>query len=86
MAQTMTDATARYWARRAGWRACKARGQQHINNRGGYMIVDDHNCVVNGQNFDLSADDVVELARGKVYSQIQVADQVITIKRKASNE
>ena len=81
-----TDAMARYWARKAGWRCTKARGQQHINNRGGYMIVDDNNCVVNGQNFDLSTDGVVELARGKVYSQIQIADQVITIKRKASNE
>jgi hypothetical protein len=80
MEEQMTDATARYWARRAGWRCAKARGRQHINNKGGYMIVDGWtNNVVYGVNFDLSSTDVVELARGEVYSQIQIADQVITV-------
>jgi hypothetical protein len=82
----MTDAQARYWARRAGWRCLKARGKQHINNMGGYMIVNENNCVVAGERFHLTADCVVALSRAEVYSLTRIADQVITIKGKASNE
>jgi hypothetical protein len=41
MPKRFTDAQARRWARKADYRAVKARGKQHINNRGGYQLVDD---------------------------------------------
>jgi hypothetical protein len=63
MPKQYTDAQARRWARKADYRCCKARGKQHINNRGGYQLVDYCNNVVAGVDFDLSTNDVVEFCR-----------------------
>jgi hypothetical protein len=63
MPKRFTDAQARRWARKADYRAVKARGKQHINNRGGYQLVDDCNNVVAGVDFDLNATEVVEFCK-----------------------
>ena len=57
---TYTDAQARYWAKKADYRCCKARGKEHLNNKGGYQLVDTCNNVVAGVDFGLTATDVVE--------------------------
>jgi len=54
------DARARRAAKRRGLWARKSRQQRHINNYGGFQLIDERNCVVAGANFDLSAEDVVE--------------------------
>lgn len=56
-----TDSRLRSLARRKGYRLCRARGQLHSNNLGGYQIVDPfYNLVVDGANYDLAADYVEE--------------------------
>jgi hypothetical protein len=41
-------------ARRRGYRLEKARGQQHLNNRGGYQIINTwRNEVVAGDSYDI---------------------------------
>jgi hypothetical protein len=57
------DARARRAARKCGLRVCKSRQQRHMNNYGGYQLIDGRNCVVAGVNFELNADDVVELCK-----------------------
>jgi hypothetical protein len=56
-----SDAQARYWARKEAYRVAKARGRQHVNNHGGYQLLDDRNTVVAGVDFDLSATEVVDM-------------------------
>ncbi len=46
-----TDSKVRRAAKSVGLRAHKARGQEHLNNLGGYQLVDDRNVVVGGSNF-----------------------------------
>jgi hypothetical protein len=58
----ITDCAARYWARKAGLRCCKPRGKVHINNHGGYRLLDQNNNVVAGLHFDLSAEEVKQFA------------------------
>jgi hypothetical protein len=74
MPKQCTDAQARRWARKADYRAVKARGKQHINNRGGYQLVDDCNNVVAGVNFDLSATEVVEFCKRELYGESKTDD------------
>jgi hypothetical protein len=52
-------------ARRFGYRICKGRGAQHLNNYGKYMVVENyHNTVVLGADFDASEEAVSDfLAR-----------------------
>lgn len=50
---------ARRAAKRVGWRVVKARGRQHLSNRGGLMLVDEKG-VVDGANYDLSPHDVLD--------------------------
>jgi hypothetical protein len=69
-----TDAQARRWARKADYRAIKARGTQHINNRCGYQLVDDCNNVIAGLSFDLSAKDVVEFCKRELYGESTTDD------------
>jgi hypothetical protein len=52
------DSKVRRAARSVGLRVCKARGQLHYNNQGGYMLLLNGNCV-HGSNYDLTADDVL---------------------------
>lgn len=60
------DGRVRRAALRAGFRASKARGQLHSNNRGGYMLVDSWtNAVVHGVNYELSPADVMEICSEK---------------------
>lgn len=43
----------RRWATRLGFRLYKSRARMiHVNNRGLYQLVDDHNVVVEGVDFD----------------------------------
>ena len=61
------DGRVRRAALRAGFRASKARGQLHYNNRGGYMLVDSWtNTVAYGDRYDLSAAEVMEICRAQV--------------------
>jgi len=71
----ITDAMVRYWASKADYRAVKARGQQHINNRGGYQLVDDCNTVVAGLDFDLAPKDVVEFCKRELYGESMKDDR-----------
>jgi hypothetical protein len=44
-----------------GFRVLKSRERtQHDNNRGAYMLVDDHNVVVTGSRFDASLDEILD--------------------------
>jgi hypothetical protein len=52
------DSKVRRVAKSVGLRVCKARGQEHANNLGGYQLVND-NTVVAGSDYDLSPDDVL---------------------------
>jgi hypothetical protein len=63
MSKQCTAAQARYWAKKAGYRCVKSRGQRNINNKGGFQLVDASNNVVAGVNFDLTSNDVVEFCR-----------------------
>jgi hypothetical protein len=74
MPKQFTDAQARRWARKADYRAVKARGKQHINNQGGYQLVDDCNNVVAGVNFDLTATEVVEFCKRQLYEESMTDD------------
>lgn len=58
-----TEAQARYWGRKAGWRIAKARGRLHINNLGGFQVIDGTNTVIAGVDFDWTAAQVVEFAK-----------------------
>jgi hypothetical protein len=65
-----SDSQARRIAGRAGLRCIKARGKQHINQCGGYQLVSTvTNIVIAGPNFDLSADEVVEIARSEMQKE-----------------
>jgi hypothetical protein len=74
MPKQCTDAQARRWARKADYRCFKARGKQHINNRGGYQLVDDCNNVVAGVDFDLNATEVVEFCKRELYGESMTDD------------
>ena len=53
---------ARSAAHRVRWRVKKSSEQtQHINNRGGLMLVDGHDLVVHGHRYDLTAEEVIRL-------------------------
>jgi hypothetical protein len=55
-----TDANSRYWAGKTGLRCRKAWGQYHLNNQGDYQLIDSHNNVAGGRDFEFSAAQVVE--------------------------
>jgi len=50
---------ARRAADKAGLILRRARGQTHCNNEGGFMLVDEHNRIVAGQKYELTAEDVI---------------------------
>jgi hypothetical protein len=54
------DARARRAARRRGWSAKKSRRSFSVDNYGGFMLVDERNCILDGERFDLSAKDVID--------------------------
>jgi hypothetical protein len=55
----LNESTIRSAAARQGYRITKSRTAEHLNNLGGYMIVDrDRNWVVAGERYDLTLDDV----------------------------
>jgi hypothetical protein len=65
-----SDSQARRIARKAGLSCIKARGKQHTNHCGGYRLVANiTNIVVAGLTFDLSADEVVEIARNEMQKE-----------------
>jgi hypothetical protein len=52
---------ARRAANRRGWRVEKSRQRtQHLNNRGGLMLLDENNNVIEGVNYDLAPEQVIE--------------------------
>ena len=55
------DRRVRRAARKAGLRICKARVGQHLNNLGGYQLLDDRNIVFAGVNFTLTPKMVMEI-------------------------
>jgi len=65
MSAKSLEARARRAARRAGLMAKKWRGRLGtIDNYGGFMLIAPHsNCVVEGERFQLSPDDVIEICR-----------------------
>ena len=52
------DQRVRRMARRHGHRVHKARQQEHGNNFGEFMLVDERNIVVLGVNFDANLDEI----------------------------
>jgi hypothetical protein len=52
-------ARARRAAHQCGLWVRKSRQHRHMNNFGGYQLIDDRNNVVAGANFELNADDVL---------------------------
>lgn len=59
------EARLRRQCRKQGYRLIKSRIRNpHINNHGGYMIVDAwHNSVVKGADYELNLDDVAEFIK-----------------------
>jgi len=57
------DSKLRYKAKQNGLLLRKSRVSLSIDNKGGYMIVDFNNCVVAGEKFDLTLDDVAEFIK-----------------------
>ena len=55
---TPSESTIRRTAHRMGYRVEKSRQQQHLNNRGEYMLIDDRNCVVAGSNYDMPLSEI----------------------------
>jgi hypothetical protein len=55
------EARARRLAKRVGLRAAKSRDRsQHLNNKGGFMLVDPlYNTVINGADYDMTAEQVI---------------------------
>lgn len=51
------DSTLRSMANRKGYSLKKSRSNS-LDNRGGYMIVDENNCIVAGEHFEMSPEDV----------------------------
>jgi hypothetical protein len=50
-------------AQRVGWRVEKSRQRyQHLNNRGALMLVDENNIVIAGRDYDLTPEEVVQIA------------------------
>ena len=45
-------------ARRQGFTIKKSRGKRTIDNLGGYCVIDQNNCIVAGERFDLVPDEV----------------------------
>jgi hypothetical protein len=74
MPKQCTAAQARYWAKKADYRCLKSRGQRHINNKGGYQLVDACNNVVAGVDFDLTATDVAEFCKRELYEESVTGD------------
>ena len=60
-----SEARARRAAKRVGWVARKSRWRAGtIDNYGGFAIIDPfHNNIIYGWQFDLTAEDVIEICR-----------------------
>jgi len=59
---SVLEARARRAARRTGYKAIKSRRSRSLNNLGGFALLDaDRNLLVCGSNFELSAQDVIEI-------------------------
>jgi hypothetical protein len=57
---------ARRMAKKHGFRVCKSRQRsQHMNNKGGLQLIDYHNNVVLGVDFDASPNDVIKFIEGQ---------------------
>ena len=66
MADLAMDALARRAAKRAGLLARKTRWRKgYVENRGGFQLLDDRNRIVAGEQFDLTAEDVIEVCDGR---------------------
>jgi hypothetical protein len=65
MSEKSLEARARRAARRSGLVARKWRGRMGaVDNYGGFMLIEPRsNCVVDGERFQLSPDDVIEICR-----------------------
>jgi hypothetical protein len=60
------DAKARRAAKRAHLVARRSRWRcDTVDNRGGFMLIDERNLVVAGERFDLSAEDVITFCRDR---------------------
>lgn len=58
------DQRARRAARRIGLTAARSRWRRDSHdNHGGFMLVNENNCVVAGERFDMSAEDVIAYCR-----------------------
>jgi hypothetical protein len=59
---------ARRMANKAGCRIEKSRTRKHfhVNDRGGWMILDDRNTVIDGVDHDLTISQVVERLQKKI--------------------
>ena len=59
MQTELNESTVRSRAKRRGYKVWKARGREHINNRGQYMLVDaSRNTVALGGDYDASLDEI----------------------------
>lgn len=66
MSDRTQEMRVRRMATRAGYSVRKARGGQHLNNRGAFMLVEQgRNLVVLGASFDASLDDITAHLKGR---------------------
>jgi hypothetical protein len=67
LSEAALDGHARRAAKRIGLMARKSRTRTiHLNDHGGYMLIEPYrNCVVAGERFDLTAEDVIAWCAGK---------------------
>ena len=67
MADLAMDALARRAAKRAGLLARKTRWRKgYVDNRGCFQLLDDRNRIVAGEQFDLTAEDIIEISDSRV--------------------
>jgi hypothetical protein len=60
VSEAALDSRARRAARRVGLMAKRTRWRRDsIDNKGGFMLVNQNNCVVAGERFDMSAEEVI---------------------------
>jgi hypothetical protein len=60
-AEINKEQRARRAARRAGLTARKSRHTLSLRNQGGFLLIDERNVARYGSDFDLTADDVIEI-------------------------
>ena len=67
MTEKQADGFLRRVAQQQGYTLKKSRAKESLDNRGGYMIVDENNAIIAGERYDMSIEDVAD------YLEVQIS-------------